>query len=232
MSLRVGHDFTFTFHFHALEKEMATHSSILAWRIPGTGEPGRLPSMGSHRAGHDWSDSAAAAAAAVLIPYGCLLGDLRHLTGCPRYRPSPGQRKVPTSRYHVYVVREKPTHLSSSGTSACPGPYSGTQGVLLSLLRYHLFPLCRFTNKETEAKSGLTSLSETELEWKDTPGLQTLAPNFLLCDSHPPRGMVGSMRVWKVEVLVTQSWLFVTPWTIVHQGPLSVEFSRQGYWSG
>ena len=45
--------FTFTFHFHALEKEMATHSSVLAWRIPGTGEPGRLPSMGSHRVGHD-----------------------------------------------------------------------------------------------------------------------------------------------------------------------------------
>ena len=45
--------FTFTFHFHALEKEMATHSSVLAWRIPGTGEPGGLPSMGSHRVGHD-----------------------------------------------------------------------------------------------------------------------------------------------------------------------------------
>ena len=46
-------DFTFTFHFHALEKEMATHSSVLAWRIPGTGEPGGLRSMGSHRVGHD-----------------------------------------------------------------------------------------------------------------------------------------------------------------------------------
>ena len=46
-------DFTFTFHFHALEKEMATHSSVLAWRIPGTGEPGRRPSMGSQRVGHD-----------------------------------------------------------------------------------------------------------------------------------------------------------------------------------
>ena len=46
-------DFTFTFHFHALEKEMATHSGVLAWRIPGTGEPGGLPSMGSHRVGHD-----------------------------------------------------------------------------------------------------------------------------------------------------------------------------------
>ena len=46
-------DFTFTFHFHALEKEMATHSSVLAWRIPGTGEPGWLPSLGSHRVGHN-----------------------------------------------------------------------------------------------------------------------------------------------------------------------------------
>ena len=44
---------TFTFHFHALEKEMATHSNVLAWRIPGTAEPGRLPSMGSHRVRHD-----------------------------------------------------------------------------------------------------------------------------------------------------------------------------------
>ena len=53
--------FTFTFNFHALEREMATHSSVFAWRIPGTGEPGGLPTMGSHRVGHDWSDLAAAA---------------------------------------------------------------------------------------------------------------------------------------------------------------------------
>ena len=55
-------DFTLTFHFHASEKEMVTHSSVLVWRIPGTGEPGGMPSMGSHRVGHDWSDLAAAAA--------------------------------------------------------------------------------------------------------------------------------------------------------------------------
>ena len=61
-SRRVGRlsAFTFTFHSHALEKEMATHSSVLAWRIPGTGEPGGLPSMGSYRVGHDWSDLAVA----------------------------------------------------------------------------------------------------------------------------------------------------------------------------
>ena len=51
-------DFTSTFHFHALEKEMATHSSVLAWRIPGMGEPCGLPSMGLHRVRHDWSDLA------------------------------------------------------------------------------------------------------------------------------------------------------------------------------
>ena len=67
-------DFTFTFHFHALEMEMATHSSVLAWRIPGTTEPGGLPSMGSHRVGHNWSDLAAAAA--LLLP-----GD-SNLWGC------------------------------------------------------------------------------------------------------------------------------------------------------
>ena len=55
-------DFTFTFHFHTLEKEMATHSSVLAWRIPGAGEIGGLPSMGLHRVGHNSSDLAAAAA--------------------------------------------------------------------------------------------------------------------------------------------------------------------------
>ena len=67
-------DFTFTFHFHALEKEMATHSSVLAWRIPGTGEPGGLPSVGSHRVGHDWSDLAAAAAAMLRLNISCHLG--------------------------------------------------------------------------------------------------------------------------------------------------------------
>ena len=53
LSVNLGPDFTFTFHFHALEKEMATHSSVLAWRILGTVEPGGLPSTGSHRVRHD-----------------------------------------------------------------------------------------------------------------------------------------------------------------------------------
>ena len=60
-------DFTFTFHFHTLEKQMAPHSSVLAWRNPGMGEPGGLPSLGSHRVRHDWSDLAAAAAVALCV---------------------------------------------------------------------------------------------------------------------------------------------------------------------
>ena len=52
-NLEIPYDFTFTFHFHVLEKEMTTHSSVLAWRIPGMGQPGGLPSLGPHRVGHD-----------------------------------------------------------------------------------------------------------------------------------------------------------------------------------
>jgi len=63
-------DFTFTFHFHASEKETETHSSVLAWRIPGMAEPGGLPSIGSHRVGHDWSDLAAAAAVVYAVECG------------------------------------------------------------------------------------------------------------------------------------------------------------------
>ena len=82
-SQRVGHDFTFTFHFHALEKEMATHSSVLAWRIPGTGEPGGRPSMGSHRVGHNWSDLAAAAVVVVIGEWLWIVEELfRYWTRC------------------------------------------------------------------------------------------------------------------------------------------------------
>ena len=81
-------NFPFTFHFHALEKEMATHSSVLAWRIPGTGKPGGLPSMGSHRVGHDWSDLAAAAAEAEQL-----------------YLPSyPNQRGLVSERYFQVII--------------------------------------------------------------------------------------------------------------------------------
>ena len=86
-------DFTFTFHFHALEKKMATHSSVLAWRIPGTGKPVGLPSMGLYWVGHDWSDLAIAIVVSlfrflslhdsVLVGY-LFLGIYSFLLGCPK----------------------------------------------------------------------------------------------------------------------------------------------------
>ena len=91
-------DFTLTFHFHALEKEMSNHSSVLAWRIPGMGEPGGLPSVGSHRVGHDWSDLAAAAATSC---HGCFPG------GASGKEPA-YQRRRCKSRGFNHCVRKIP----------------------------------------------------------------------------------------------------------------------------
>ena len=90
-------DFTFTFHFHALEKEMATHSSVLALRIPGMGEPGGLPSVGSHRVGHDWSNLAAAAAAveALIQPFSFFFLVLAAPWPCMVLVPQPGIEHTP-----------------------------------------------------------------------------------------------------------------------------------------
>ena len=91
-------DFTFTFHFQALEKEMATHSSVLAWRIPGTREPGGL-SMGSHRVRHDWSDLAAAATIIQWVRYYysvCYTDEQRGYTTCPKSASVKGRSEVCT----------------------------------------------------------------------------------------------------------------------------------------
>ena len=94
-------DFPFTFHFHALEKEMATRSSVLAWRIPGTGEPGGLLSMGSHRVGHDWSDLAAAAPCVFMCVYKC------HWL-----------KKIHNVKVENYVLSSRCTGVLSSGDTA------------------------------------------------------------------------------------------------------------------
>ena len=91
-------DFTFTFHFHALEKEMATNPSVLAWRIPGMGEPGGLPSMGSHRVGHDWSDLAAAAAAAAAAGKPESLWKAKQRVTCTQNKDDCQQKVVPSGR--------------------------------------------------------------------------------------------------------------------------------------
>ena len=102
-------DFTFTFHFHALEKAMATHSSVLAWRIPGTGEPGGLPSMESHRVRHDWSDLAVAAA---------------H-TNWPAHPPHAGNRYTAT-HFRGIIVRMSEAEASFQDIASCPKPWLQT----------------------------------------------------------------------------------------------------------
>ena len=141
-------DFTFTFHFHALEKEMATHSSVLAWRIPGMGEPGGLLSLGSHRVGHDWSDIAAAAAS--------FSGDI----------------------FCNYRTLSKP--------------------------RNWLAPLIQLTTELTQ-----------------------ISPFF----SHALSFCMSLCMCMHVQSL-SHVQLFATLWTLAHQAPLSVRFSRQEYWSG
>ena len=113
-------DFTFTFHFHALEKEMATHSSILAWRIPGTEEPGGLPSMGSHRVRHDWSDLAAAAAAETItniLDYSChetIFRNISQLVWISFFRVIPNFKKnFFFETISLYTI-EEPLKLSAS----------------------------------------------------------------------------------------------------------------------
>ena len=101
-------DFTFTFHFHALEKEMATHSSVLAWRIPGTGEPGGMPSMGLHRVRHDWSDLTAAA---ILIRASLVAQTVKRLPTMREVRFDPWVGKFPWRR------KWQPTPVFLSGKS-------------------------------------------------------------------------------------------------------------------
>ena len=108
-------DFTFTFHFHALEKEMATHSSVLAWRIPGMGEPGGLPSMRLHRVGHDWSDLASCS-------------DYSHIKPPPRNFSLliyPGCQ-VGRKQVHFRSLNQRAQVLTISGSFQPPGPATGT----------------------------------------------------------------------------------------------------------
>ena len=98
-------NFTFTFHFHALEKEMATHSSVLAWRIPGTGKPGGLPSTGSHRVGHDWSNLAAAAAASLSSHYHTFRHRLKYVPySIKTYLPRVFPAAILVKNWHTYIV--------------------------------------------------------------------------------------------------------------------------------
>ena len=128
-------DFTFTFHFHALEKEMATHSSVLAWRIPGTGDPGGLPSMGSHRVRHDWSDLAVAA----------IFMSFKELIWVP-----PGGSSCKSTRVRDQVLQWNVDSTAGSASTFLCRKMGGIKGILPSLPLL-IFSLCElpgpFQNK-------------------------------------------------------------------------------------
>ena len=139
-------DFTFTFHFHALEKEMATHSSVLAWRIPRTREPGGLPSMGSHGVGHDWSNLTVAAETQVLASwYFCHTLHLTYTawskrTHIPAHKQKDGARAVwslslktfPNTCLHFL------SHSNSQNFVTATHPYARESGHVVFILGDYL----------------------------------------------------------------------------------------------
>ena len=154
-------DFTFTFHFHALEKEMATLSSVLAWRIPGMGEPGGLLSMGSHRVGHDWSDLAAAAAAWRGLPGSSVVKNLPANVGdsssIPESRRSPEEGNSNPLQYSclgnsmdrrayragVYSVAKKISRKKNWARTHCGAKlYVNNQNSQLAIISYYILSMC------------------------------------------------------------------------------------------
>ena len=126
-------DFTFPFHFHALEKEMATHSSVLTWRIPGTGEPSGLPSIGSQRVWHDWSDLAAAAVifdvTTITVLKHCLILRSCHSHG---------------SNYTLSIQQPSTSRQDLSPTKRLQLTEGSDNGQQFSAVKYFLIKVCMF----------------------------------------------------------------------------------------
>ena len=114
-------DFTFTFPFHALEKEMAIHSSVLAWRISGTGEPGGLPSIGSHRVGHNWSDLVVVVVKmqSHLVKHHSSISSVQSLS-CVRLFATPWNTARQASLVHHQLPESTQTHVPWVGNAIQP----------------------------------------------------------------------------------------------------------------
>ena len=194
-------NFTFTFHFHALEKEMATHSSVLAWRIPGTGEPGGLPSNGSHRVGHDWGDLAAVAAKGETKRggQGSSAGKIKAgspLTSSKWQEPKLELKLKPPSLQPVlcFAIMHSPSLLWLLLSQPLCHPTTG-----------HLAANCRFWS-QSFVKDALQMLShENILPGKCTHVIRTQLSEFSL--NEPSRVMrpVTEVKKWSMR-LMRGSW--------------------------
>ena len=190
-------DFTLFFHFHALEKEMATHSSVLAWRIPGTGEPGGLPSVGSHRVGHDWSDLAAAAAAPV-NDLGCSLNARSRWVNWG----GSGWGK----RSFIYLSRWSSSHIFSVKTFST----SSDMKVIILFLTFlsvqfsHLSHVRLFVTPWPAARQASLSITNSQSLLKLMSIMSVMPPNHLIlcCPLLLPPSIFSTIRVFSNELVL------------------------------
>ena len=222
---------------------MATHSSVLAWKIPGTEEPGGLPSMGSHRVGHDWCDLAAAAAG------GDLCGDREVLYldcggGCTNLHKWWNDIElythiVPMSVswfwYCMWDSKHWALHKKQSLEETGQKELGTSLYNLGSFLWIYDFKTKRFYKTSfLPPGSGVFYLVKVYLiKLSFSLGIQGPIQSTVYCflqfavylNSH-------NLGVVVVVQSLSHVWLFATPWTIAHQAPLSIAFPRQEYWSG
>ena len=219
-------NFTFTFHFHALEREMATHSRALTWRIPGMGEPGGLLSLGSHRVGHDWSDLAAAAAAVAKRVKTFLARAIQPLQA--------GRNSVPSHHCSQLSLGTEGAALICNIAGLLAGSASAIKTPLwrwTCVASIHN-PVARTSHV---ALPNHRQLSESASSWCQ----EDQGPVHLWAVSTTIASMTSFASSWlpKFRLQCVLSCfscvqLFVTPWTVSHKVPLSMGFYRQEYWSG
>jgi len=189
---------------------MATHSSVLAWRIPGIGEPGGLPSMGSHRVRHDWSNLAAAAAAASLNVIGFFFSG-----------------KIIILRSSLIIINKSVAFYKNELDCSCISDSLWPHGLYVA----HQAPLSMGFSRQKYC-SGLPfpspgDLPDTGIKFR-SPALQA---NSL--PTEPPEKPHKWAQIVSVHAcMLTQDWLFAIPWTVAHQAFLSMGFSWQKYCSG
>ena len=173
-------NFTFTFHFYTLKKEMATHSSILAWRIPGMGEPDGLLSLGSHRVRHDWSDATAAAAACEWNPFLLLWAHSINNTYC-------------LTIDSLWDARQILFYTLGLGFPICKGYFVSVVVYSLSRIWLFCYPMdCRLPS------SSVHEISQTRI----LEGVAILSPGDLLDPGIKPMSLVFAGWFFPTEPLL------------------------------
>ena len=202
-------DFTFSFHFHALEKEMATHSIVLAWRIPGTGEPGGLPSMGSHRVGHDWSAYCCSVMSDSLWPHG-----LQHARfPCPLSTPGAYLNSWTSSWWCHPTISSSVVPFSS-----CLHSFPASGSFLMSSalrIRWPMYWSFSFSISPSSEYSGLISF---RMYWFDLLAVQGALKSLIQHHNSKPsvlRRSAFCMVQFSHPYMTTGRTVTLTRWTFI-----------------